>query len=234
MADVYKRNQTAYDRIVLEFARRNDASLDGNLLALAHKLVQHVGRDGAIIDIGCGTGRDMAFFESQGISVTGLDLSAGMLAFARQQVHGGLAQMNMCRIRFREACFDGAWSCACLLHIPKQTAPTALQEMRRVLKRSGMLILSIQEGHAESWEESYLAGMKRFFARYQVDEMKSMLSDNGFSISEIGSSHANNRDWLSFICVPECPSPTPFIFSLQLRQFPVTQQPDHIFSSQPG
>ena len=62
MTNIYKHNQDAYDQMVLEFARRNHASLDGNLLALAQKLVQHIGRDGNIIEIGCGTGRDMAFF----------------------------------------------------------------------------------------------------------------------------------------------------------------------------
>jgi predicted TPR repeat methyltransferase len=82
MADIYKQNQRAYDRIVLEFARKNHTSLAGDLLAQAKILVQHVGRNGHILDIGCGTGLDMAYFESQGISVTGLDLSAGMLAFA--------------------------------------------------------------------------------------------------------------------------------------------------------
>jgi ubiquinone/menaquinone biosynthesis C-methylase UbiE len=203
MNDVYKQNQNAYDQIVLEFARRNHANLDGNLLALAQKLVQHVGRDGHIIEIGCGTGRDMVFFESQGIIVTGLDLSAGMLAYARQQVRGGLALMNMCQLGFRDANFDGAWSCASFLHVPKQAAPTALQEMQRVLKPGGILILSIQEGNTESWEEAYVAGVKRFFARYQADEMKNMLTNNGFFVREVGSFHDNNRDWLTFVCISD-------------------------------
>jgi ubiquinone/menaquinone biosynthesis C-methylase UbiE len=201
MTDVFKQTQSAYDQIVLEFAKRNHASLDGNLLALAQKLIQHVGQNGHIIEIGCGTGRDMAYFESQGIAVTGLDLSAGMLAYARQQVRGGLAVMNMCHLGFRDAHFEGAWSCASLLHVPKQEAPTALQDIQRVLKPGGMLILSIQEGNTESWEEGYVSGIKRFFARYQADEMKSMLSNNRFSVRDVGSSHGNNRDWLSFICL---------------------------------
>jgi ubiquinone/menaquinone biosynthesis C-methylase UbiE len=86
MKDVFKKNQSAYDRIALEFAKRNHVDLDGDLLTLAQKLVRHVGPDGHILDIGCGTGRDMAYFESQGIAVTGLDLSTGMLAFARKEV----------------------------------------------------------------------------------------------------------------------------------------------------
>jgi len=87
--------------------------------------------------------------------------------------------------------------------VPKQAAPTALQEMRRILKPGGMLVLSIQEGNTESWEEGFVAGVKRFFARYQADEMKNMLTNNVYSILEIGSSHANKRDWLMFVCISD-------------------------------
>ena len=55
--------------------------------------------------------------------------------------------MNMCQLGFRAVCYEGAWSCASLLHVPKQAAPAALREMWRILKPGGMLILSIQEGN---------------------------------------------------------------------------------------
>jgi ubiquinone/menaquinone biosynthesis C-methylase UbiE len=204
MTDIYKQNQNAYDQIVSEFARLNHTSLDGDLLTLAQKLALHVGQNGSILDIGCGTGRDMAFFESQGIAVSGLDLSAGMLAFARQKVKGGLALMNMCQIGFRKAFFDGVWSCASLLHVPKQAAPAVLQEMQRILKPGGMLILTIQEGNSESWDEGYVQSVKRFFARYAADEMKSMLANNGFGVRTVDLCHGNNnRVWLSFTCISE-------------------------------
>ena len=203
MTDIYARNQAAYDRVVQEFARQHHAPLEGDLLAQAQTLVQHVGRGGQVLDIGCGTGRDMLFFESQGITVTGLDLSAGMLAFARRQVHGGLALMNMCRIGFQAASFDGAWSCASLLHVPKQDAPIALQEMRRVLRPGGMLLLTLQEGNSESWDAGYVEGVERFFARYQASEMSRMLTGNGFSIRSTDSflQPSNKRAWLSFTCI---------------------------------
>jgi ubiquinone/menaquinone biosynthesis C-methylase UbiE len=203
MFDLFKGNQDAYDRIVMEFARRNHTTLEGDLLLLAQKLVQHVGPNGFIIDIGCGTGRDMAYFESQGLQVTGVDLSAGMLAFARRHVRGGLALMNMCRIGFSEACFEAVWSCASLLHVAKQVAPAALQEVHRILKPGGIFILTIQEVNSEGWEENYVDGVKRFFVLYPKNEMQTMLSRNGFTVCKVDSYSSHLRAWLSFTCILE-------------------------------
>jgi ubiquinone/menaquinone biosynthesis C-methylase UbiE len=206
MTDIYKKNQAAYDQIVMEFARLNHTDLKGDMLVLAQKFIQQVGRNGSVLDIGCGTGRDIAYFELQGLHVTGLDLSAGMLAYARQQVHAGLVMMNMCRLGFRTAHFDGAWSCASLLHLPKQAVPSALQEICRVLKPGGQFYLTIQEGASETWNGGYIDGVMRFFARYQADEMKALLTNNGFSVAEIGSFQGyNQRIWLSYRCTSQVP-----------------------------
>jgi ubiquinone/menaquinone biosynthesis C-methylase UbiE len=201
--DVFEGNRKAYDQIVLEFARRNHVAREGRQLELLQRLVRTVGRNGSIIDIGCGTGRDMMFFESQGVNVTGIDLSSGMLSYARQEVRGGLAIMNMCQIGFPPVFFDGVWSCASLLHLPKHLAPGAVQEMRRILKPGGMLILRIQAGDCESWEETYTPGIPRFFARYGAEEMMKILTCKGFSVLEFDSIYERHRDWLSFICVAE-------------------------------
>lgn len=201
MADVSRRVQAAYDQMVSAYADRNHGTMADNLIALAARLVRHTGRGAHIFEVGCGTGRDMAWFESHGLAVTGIDLSSGMLAYARGQVSGHLLAMNMCQLGFRNARFDGAWCCASLLHLPKREASQALGEIRRVLKSDSRLILSLQEGTGEGWEEGYVPGTRRFFARYQTDEMRCMLYSTGFSVRDIGSSHANNRDWLSFVCI---------------------------------
>ena len=196
----YKQTQNAYDQIVQAYARRNHGAVPANLLPLAQMLVRHVSPSGQVLEIGCGTGRDMAWFELQGIRVTGIDLSAGMLTFARSLVHGPLCLMNMCQIGLSAGYFDGAWSAASLLHLPKQTAPQALREIKRVLKPGGMLVVSVQEGDGEGWEESYVPGVRRFFARYQGDEMAMMLSRAGFALRTCAAARGGRRDWLSYVC----------------------------------
>ncbi len=201
--DLYQKVQTAYDQIVLDFARRNHFHMADNLVALAQEMAQHLGPKGNLVDIGCGTGRDMAWFESQGVAVTGIDLSMGMLTYAGENVRGNLASMNMRYLGFRDAYFEGAWCCASLLHLPKTEAGFALREIHRVLRSGGWLILFVQEGNGEGWEEGSVPGIEHFFARYQGEEMRDLLSGNGFNVLKTGSSQTPRRKWLSFVCIAE-------------------------------
>ena len=198
--NTFKEMQIAYDQMVVEYAKTNHFKMPENLVVLAQELIQYVGKNGNIVEVGCGTGRDMSWFEAQNANITGIDLSTGMLTYARKEVRGNLVSMNMRYLGFCSDYFDGAWCCASLLHLPKNEAVYALQEIKRALKSNGMLVLSVQKGTNESWEDSYVPNVKRFFARYQPEEMKDILSNIGFSIHKVNSSLAINREWLSFVC----------------------------------
>jgi ubiquinone/menaquinone biosynthesis C-methylase UbiE len=194
MTDIFKKAQTAYDQIVTEFAECNHDMIPDSVAAYIQKLFQYIGQDAHLLEVGCGTRRDMAVFESGGISVTGIDLSSGMLRYARQHVQGELLSMNMCNIGFCSAHFDGAWCCASLLHLQKNKASYALGEIHRVLKPDRMLILCVQKGNGEGWEYGYIQGQKRFFARYQACELKDVTSSNGLHVCEVDLSQGGHRD----------------------------------------
>ena len=70
-----------------------------------------------------------------------------------------------------------------------------------MLKPGGMLILSVQEGDFEGWESGYVAGVNRFFARYSEAELTAVLARCGFTTGDVDRVQANNRDWLSFVCL---------------------------------
>ena len=199
MMDVTKSNQRAYDIIAPIYAQRNSGVVPENLLRLARHLVEYGGPASHLVEVGCGVGRDMAWFEAQGLQVTGIDLSLGMLKIARQHVRGMLSIMDMRHLAFCDAQFDSAWCCASLLHLPKQEASLALAEIRRVLKPASMVMVSIQAGESEGWEGGYLDGVKRFFARYTAEEMTQLLAANQFAVKEMDETAAGQRRWLSFL-----------------------------------
>ena len=200
--DAVGGTRCAYDQIAETYAAVNSGDMPEALARLGCKLLDHVGRGAHILDVGCGVGRDMGWFEAQGMQVTGVDLSPGMLAHARHVTSSPLQPTDMRRLAFRDACFDGGWCVASLLHLPKREAPAALSAMRRVLKPGGMLMVSVQEGDGEAWEGGYVEGVTRFFARYGRAEIEGMLAEAGCIIHEVGADRdRTHRPWLSFVCI---------------------------------
>src|SRR3989344_3904419 len=74
-----------------------------------------------ILEIGCGTGHEAAYFVKDKFDYLGTDLSAAMLKVARKLVpKAKFRQMDMLKLKLPEKSFDGIWACASLLHIPKK------------------------------------------------------------------------------------------------------------------
>jgi SAM-dependent methyltransferase len=155
-----------------------------------------------VIDAGCGPGRDTAWLEGEGFDVVGVDLSTGMLKEARTRVRGPLLQMDMRRLAFQWGVFHGAWCNASLLHIPRAEAPGVLSQIAKLLVPGAPLHLSLQGGDGETWEHAaYGHTVDRFFARYQPDEVASMLADAGFALQEQHQVPAGSRLWLRFFAL---------------------------------
>lgn len=198
MDSVGRRVAVAYDAYAAKYATIH-AAMPFGLLDLAERFLARLGSEARVLDLGCGAGRDMAWMEARRARVTGVDLSAGMLAQARDIVRGPLAQMDMCHLALTTGSFDGGWCCASLLHVPKAQAPEALAEIRRVLVPEGTLYLGVQEGEGEVWERTPDGIVERFFARYAMDEALELLSQAGFMVIDRSREDAGTRRWLSFI-----------------------------------
>ena len=188
-----------YDQIAPYFAEYH-GQMPENVRQDLQKFLTHVRPGGLCLDLGCGAGRDLAWFASQQAKVYGADFSLGMLAETRKFVACPLAQMDMRSLGFADQSFDGIWCNAALLHLPKNEAPVALREMRRVLRPDGILDIAVQKGEGEGLETNpYNQVGERFFARYSMDEITSMLAGNGFVVLETGVFEAPNRTWLRLI-----------------------------------
>jgi len=198
MDETSRKVQAAYDEIAGEYARRNRGPMPEDLRRMAGLLLERMPPCGRLLDLGCGPGRDLAWFAEHGRNAIGVDLSTGMLAQARQDTACPLAQMDMRRLGFPAAIFDAIWCCASLLHLPKAQAPVTLAEMHRMLSPGGLLVIEVQQGSEEKWEDFF---GERFFARYQMDEMKALLAHSGFITVESFSNQAEVRTWLSLLCL---------------------------------
>lgn len=113
-----------------------------------------------LLDVACGTGRFLAQIKSNWprLAVTGIDLSPYYLATARERLapwsRVTLVEGAAERLPFADGEFDLVTSVYLLHELPRKVRHEALEEMARVLKPGGLLILvdSLQRGDKPEYE----------------------------------------------------------------------------------
>ena len=138
-ADVMRRR--AFNPIARWMAGRNQRELSG-------------------LDVGCGTGRLLAFLREAwpGLRLTGLDLSAPYLAEARRLI-GPTARVKLVEgaaeeLPFDDESLDFVVSSFLMHELPPPVRVKVISEMARVLKRDGLVVIvdSIQKGDQPAWD----------------------------------------------------------------------------------
>lgn len=177
-----------YDRIAVEFARRNFDLTNGRYLdAFARAVTGNAPAERfRILDAGCGPGRDSKWFRERGFQVIGVDLSAGMLAEARRRVpEVEFRQADLRYLDFPDGHFDGVWCCASLLHLPRHDVPAVLASFRRLLDH-GYLFIAVKAGQGEEIEErTYGPGSPRHFTYFTRHELELYVERAGFEVREL-------------------------------------------------
>jgi ubiquinone/menaquinone biosynthesis C-methylase UbiE len=197
----------AYDSVSKEWAETvNVGEQSSWLTELLH--FQEILPKGRVLEIGASTGKEGDVFKKSGYDYIGVDLSAGLLKEAKQ-LHPDLAvaQTTARELPFADNTFDGFWTAATLIHIPKQEMPKVLAEIFRVLKPDAKGFISMRTGsHEGPITEPMASGelLTRFFAFYTLDEFKTLLESHGFIVLK-----SKNKDerWMTFFVQANKPQP---------------------------
>lgn len=95
--------------------------------------------------------------------------------------------MDMKSTLFKDSTFDGIWTCASFMHIPKRQAGECLSEFGRIIAPGGLLYVTVMEGE----KERIWGG--RLFSDYQESELVSILENSGFHPVETFFNHCRNN-----------------------------------------
>ena len=127
---------------------------------LAEWMASRHQRDLKGLDVGCGTGRLLAFLHDAwpGLRLAGLDLSPPYLAEARRLI-GRTARVKLSegaaeKLPFDDASLDFVVSSFLMHELPDDIRGKVLCEMARVVKPGGLVVIvdSIQRGDQPSWD----------------------------------------------------------------------------------
>jgi len=164
-----------YDRRAGEFeARTRDHDVRENIAAL----LAHIEGDPpyAILDLGCGPGRDLIAFAALGHIAVGLDGAASFVAMAREASGCEVWQQDFLALELPPARFDGIFANASLFHVPAQELPRVLAQLHAALKPRGVLFASNPRGDNQ---EGWSAG--RYGTHHDLAAWRSYMSGAGFA-----------------------------------------------------
>jgi len=145
----YRTSTTGYyDRYAAEFCE-NTFTVDVSGLYIP--FLREIPEGGAILDAGCGSGRDSLAFLRRGFRVVSIDASREMVTAATKNTGQEALLLTFDGIEFRDE-FDGIWACGSLVHVPRQGLHSVLTRFSRALKPHGIIYLSFKYGDTERME----------------------------------------------------------------------------------
>ncbi len=97
---------------------------------------------GAILDIGCGTGANLAMINEEA-EATGIDYSEAALKRCRERGLTRLAQADAGSLPFASDAFDGVLMMDVLYHRDVSDVGGALSEAKRILRPGGVLLANV-------------------------------------------------------------------------------------------
>ena len=125
-----------------------DSTVEVNMHSLYEQFLPLVPAGGAILDAGCGAGRDSKAFLELGFEVEAFDASAELAALAAQ-LTGQKVTVERFQSYKNSKQFDAIWACASLLHVPLIELPTVFQSLSKMLKSGGVFYCSFKYGEGE-------------------------------------------------------------------------------------
>ncbi|WP_171074149.1 class I SAM-dependent methyltransferase [Nonomuraea basaltis] len=199
MDDEIIRTTAGYDRLAPVYAERTE-NVSAWFLAFRRRFADALPAGGRVADLGCGPGRDAAWFREQGLTVVGIDRSAEMARLAAARgVPAALGDLR--RPPLAPGSLAGLWSMAALLHVPAAQTEVTLRAWSAALRPGGVLGMSTSAGDGEAWEHvSHGAEVSRWFVHRDPDTLLAALESADFEVLE-HNLLTTHRTWLSVLAL---------------------------------
>lgn len=159
-----------------------------------------VPKDGKILDLGCGSGRDSMNFMKLGYEVIAVDGAKKLAKRASVLLGKEVIVSTFEELELKEK-FHGIWACASLLHIKREDLKIVLNNLYNNLDDNGVFYMSFKYG-----EKEYVDDKNRYFNCFTDESIISFINENtkynilGLYITEDKLGRVNEVKWVNLIC----------------------------------
>ena len=142
MSDYYKHHFQVY--------HANTFEVDPSSFLKA--LTNHLQTGCTVIDVGCGSGRDILWLKERGYDVIGLERSRGLAGLARKHTACRIIEADFETFDFAKLSADALLLIGALVHLPRSQFPVALKSICKSLKKKGFLLITMKQGTGTATE----------------------------------------------------------------------------------
>lgn len=170
MSEKSKKNQTIqyYDQNATDFVE-NTRNVDFHVIQ--DEFLGKLSKGAAILDLGCGSGRDTKYFLEHGYQVNAIDGSAELCALASEYTGIPVRCLLFQEWNEREV-YDGIWACSSLLHLSYGELDDVLYRIENALRPQGILYMSFKHGVFEGERNG------RYFLDFTEEKMDQLLKNH--------------------------------------------------------
>jgi SAM-dependent methyltransferase len=187
MADFYDKNALSY------FDQTASVNPQGFLGPFADRLVP----GSRVLDVGCGSGRDLLWLRKRGYEVRGLERSSTLAKLARKHASCKVLEADFELWDFAANPMDGILLVGSLVHIPNEDLGRILGRIIRGLVPHGLLLLTLKEGKGFT---SVADG--RIFYLWQDKDLRGLLKELSLEVlyfDRLVSSIRQEDTWLTYV-----------------------------------
>lgn len=150
-----------------------------------------------VLDIGCGSGRDMLWLTERGFNCTGLERSPDLAALARQHTGLLVIEADFEYFDFSRMNMDGVLLIGALVHLPHERFSPVLSNILKALKPGGHALITMKKGQGKQELED-----GRMFYLWDREDLSRVFNVNGLICVDysVQTSLVRKSDtWMSFV-----------------------------------
>jgi SAM-dependent methyltransferase len=185
------------DQKTIDYYARNALSIGDRYESIVNSLALDFERaflvGSRVLDVGCGSGRDMAYLHRIGRQVFGIDATREFVELA-QRLHPELQDRIACgslpdaEVPFGGE-FDGVLCSAVLMHVPLTALPDTVTFIKRCLRLGGHLLYSVPSKRLDVIGESQRDSSGRLFIPDDQGRLQALLTAAGFILVDSWSNN---------------------------------------------
>lgn len=137
------------------------------------RFLDRLAQGASILELGCGSGRDAAYMESRGFSVTATDGVAAMAALAEQRLGRPIKVMRFEELAAVEE-YGAVYASYSLLHVPRAGLRDVLARIWRALGPGGWHMATYKSGGQEGRD-----ALDRYFNYLSADQARTYYAQAG-------------------------------------------------------